>query len=111
MAREWVDLYRQAEKAPGGKLCLNPDDEPGLQTWIDATDPEPLLSMLENFVEHGTFEQVGEMFDSIRLFPLRHEYREARRAGKKHESIVQKLAEEYGLSTRTIERIVRTDKM
>lgn len=109
-AREWVDLYRQAEKVPGGRLCLNPDDEPENQTWIDATDPGPLLSMLENFAEHGTFEQVGKMFDSIRLLPMRHTYREARRAGGTYESTVQKLADEYGLSTRQIARKVGTDK-
>ena len=55
MAREWVDLYRQAQQAPGGRLCLNPDDDPDFQTWIDATDPDPLLTMLEDFAEHGTF--------------------------------------------------------
>ena len=110
MAREWVDLYRQAQQAPGGRLCLNPDDEPENQAWIDATDPGPLLSMLERFAEHGTFEQTGELFDSIRLLPMRHEYREARQARETHESIVQKLADEYGLTPRTIERKVRTDK-
>lgn len=109
-AREWVDLYRQAEQVPGGRLCLNPEDHPDEQTWIDATDPGPLLSMLEHFAQHGTFEHVGELFDSIRLLPMRMAYREARQARETHESTVQKLADEYGLTTRTIERKVRADK-
>jgi hypothetical protein len=109
-ARKWVELYRQAQQAPSNRLCLNPDDEPDIQTWIDATDPDPLLSILENFAEHGTFEQVGELFNSIRLLPMRHAYREGRRAGETHESMVQKLADEYGLSSRTIERKVSADK-
>lgn len=110
MARKWVDVYRQAQQAPGGRFCLNPDDEPEIQTWIDATDPGPLLSMLEHFAEHGTFEQTGELFDSIRLLPMRHEYREARQAGETYESTVEKLAEKYRLSPRQIARKVSTDK-
>lgn len=110
IARDWVELYRQAQQAPTSMLCLNPDDEPDIQTWIDASDPRPLLSLLENFAEHGTFEQVGKLFDSIRLLPLRHAYREGRRLGETHEVLVNKLADEYGLDPRTIERKLRTDK-
>lgn len=111
MARQWVDLYHQAKQAPGGRLCLNPDDDLEIQSWIDASDPTPLLSMLENFAAHGTFELVGDLFDSIRLLPMRHAYHQARSAGETHESTVNKLADEYGLSPRQIERKVHTDKM
>ena len=110
MARQWVDLYRQAEQSPGGRYCLNPDDEPEIQAWIDATDPIPLLALLENFSEHGTFEHVGELFDSIRLLILRHEFREERRAGETYESTVKKLADKYKLEARTIERKVAPTK-
>lgn len=109
LASEWVDLYRRAQQAPGGRLCLNPDDEPENHTWIDGNDPELLLSLLKSFAEHGTFEQVGELFDSIRLLPMRDAYRKARSAGQTHESTVKKLADEYCLDPRTIERKVRTD--
>lgn len=109
MAREWVDLYRKAQQAPGGSLCLNPDDEPEIQTWINGNDPEHLLSLLENFADHGTFELVGELFDSIRLLPMRDAYRKARGSGQTHESTVTKLAVEYSLDRRTIERKVRND--
>jgi hypothetical protein len=91
-------------------LCVNPEDEPESQTWLDGNDPGPLLSVLTNFAEHGTFAQVGDIYDSIRLLPLRHAYRLGRQAGKTHESVVQDLAIVFRLSTRTIERKVRTDK-
>ena len=109
MAREWVNLYRQAKQAPGGRLCLNPDDEPEIQTWIDATDPGPLLAMMENFAEHGTFEQVGKMFDSIRLFGLRHEFKEMRK-NMTYEEASFELAEKYGVDPRTIQNWVATEK-
>jgi hypothetical protein len=109
-AQQWGELYRKAQKAPGGMLCLNPEDDPDLQTWLDGNDPEHLLQMLEHFARHGTFELVGLVHDSIRLLPLRVEYREMRAAGSTHEATVLKLAEKYALSTRTIERKVRTAK-
>jgi hypothetical protein len=110
-ALEWVDLYRRAQSAPGGQLCLNSDDELEDQVWIDGNDPEHLLRLLENFAMHGIFEQVGELTDSIRLLLLRHAYRESRRSGKTHTKTVEELAEIYHLSERTIERYVRvTDK-
>ncbi len=109
-ARVWVDLYRQAMEAPGGRVCLNPEDEPETQTWIDSADPAPLLSLLKNYAEEGTFEHVGKTYDAIRLLPMRHAYREMRKAGQTHQFAVEELAEEYGLSTRQIERKVSTDK-
>lgn len=108
-ALEWVDLYRRAQSAPDGQLCLNSDDELEAQVWIDGNDPEHLLRLLENFAMYGTFEQVGELMDSIRLLPLRHAYREARRSGKTHTKTVEELEERYHLSARTIERYVRVN--
>lgn len=110
IARRWVDLYRQAGQAPGGRLCLNPEDEPEFQSWIYANDPSLLLLMLENFADHGTFELVGKLSDSIRLLVMRHEYRDERNAGNTHEKTAIKLGNKYGLSSRQIERKVRTDK-
>ncbi len=108
-AREWVSFYRMAQAEPGGRLCLNPEDPPDEQTWIDGNDPEYLLRMLEDFSEHGTFEPVGVLATSIQLLPLRMEYKRARASGKTHEKAVQALADCYNLSTRTIERKLRTD--
>lgn len=109
-AWQWVELYRKAQQSPGGRLCLNPEDHPDEQTWIDGNDPEHLLRMLENFALHGTFEHVGPVYESIRLLPLRHAYHRARESGDTHEATIERLADEYKRSTRTIERKVRTDK-
>ncbi len=109
-ARDFVALFRKAQKEPDGRICLNPDDEPEIQTWLDVRNPEPLLLMLEDFAEHGTFQAVGPLYESIRLLPLRHAYRSAREGGQSHQDAVATLAEIYHLSTRTIERMVRTDK-
>lgn len=110
-AREWVDLYRRAQSASDGQVCLNLDAEREEQVWVDGNDPEHLLRLLENFAAHGTFEPVGKLIDSIRLLPLRQDYLEARRSGKTHQKAVEKLGDVYHLSPRTIERYVRvTDK-
>ena len=107
IASEWVNLYRAAQSAPDGRLCLNPDDEAEAQTWIDGNDPEHLLRMLEEFSRHGTFENVGDTADSIRLLPLRCDYRRARETGQSHQDAVEELAEKHHVSTRTIERYLR----
>lgn len=109
-ARNWVELYRKAQQVPGGRLCLNPDDAPEEQVWIDGRDPEPLLRIMEDFAELGTFQQSGGAYDSIRLWPLRAEYQQARQAGETHESVIDRLADKHKISTRSIERKVSTDK-
>lgn len=112
-AREWAALYRKAQGEPGGLLCLNPGDEPEIQTWIDGNDPEHLLWMLERFAERGTFELVGPLMESIHLLPLRMEYTRRRAAGERHSAIVEDLAEKQaggGVSSRTIERWVQHEK-
>jgi hypothetical protein len=105
-ARVWVDIYRQAQDQPGGTLCLNPDAPSEEQTWIDGNDPEHLLRMLKAFAEHGTFEFVGELADSVRLLPLRMEYKKAIISGTTRAQAIVELAEKYHRSTRAIERYV-----
>lgn len=109
-ARDLVELFRKAQKEPDERICLTPDEEPEMQTWLDGRNPEPLLLMLEDFAEHGTFQAVGPLYESIRLLPLRHAYRKAREGGQSHQDVVATLSDMYSLSTRTIERMVRTDK-
>lgn len=58
VARQWVNLYREAEKLPDGRICLNPGARPENQEWLDSKNPQPLLQMLENFASYGTFKDV-----------------------------------------------------
>lgn len=110
IAKELVDEYRKAQAQPGGKLCLNPQDDPDEQTWLDGNDPEHLLRILEGFSEHGTFEQVGPTMDSIRLLPLRMEYSRRRDAGERVSAILNDLADRYCKDPKTIDRLIQGKK-
>jgi hypothetical protein len=104
IARQWVRLYRKAELSSDGKICLNPDAKPEIQEWFDSKNPEPLLKMLENFVAYGTFKDVGEETAARERFMFYVRYRFARQNGESHATVVEKMAEEWGLSEKTIER-------
>ena len=110
IASEWVGLYRQAQQQPNGLLCLNPSDGREEQTWLDGNCPEHLIRMLEDFAKHGTFEYVGELHDSIRTLPLRMEFKNRRKGGDTYENVIADMAEKEHVSTRTLERWLRTDK-
>lgn len=110
-AQIWVDLYRMAQAQPGGRFCVNPEDEPETQTWIDGNDPKHLLLMLDNFAKHGTFNLVGETYEAIKLLPARMKFKNLRAAGSSYEDAVATLSIEYNVSTRTMERWLSTDKV
>jgi hypothetical protein len=110
IAKEWAELYRQAQQQPNGLLCLNPSDNKEEQTWLDGNCPNHLIHMLERFAEHGTFAQVGGLFNSIRHLPLRMEFKKRREGGESYEKAIADMADKYSVSTRTMERRVRTDK-
>jgi hypothetical protein len=108
IARDWVDLYREAQAQPDGRLCLNPDDAPCEQTWLDGNDPAHLLGMLEDFATLGTFEQVGEAYQSIRRLLLRRRFNTLRGEGYPYLDAILQLAEEQHVAERTIERWLST---
>ena len=110
-AQVWVDLYRKAQAQPGGRFCVNPEDEPETQTWIDGNDPEHLLLMLDDFAKHGTFNLSGETYEAIALLPTRMKFKKLRAAGSSYEDAVATLSIECNVSTRTMERWLRTDKV
>lgn len=110
IARQWLNLYLSAQATASGELCLNPEDPLVEQTWINGNDPMPLLSLLKNFSENGTFKNVGEKFDSIRLLVLRSEYKKMRASRKTYESTTNELADTYHTSLSTIQRLVRNVK-
>lgn len=104
IARQWVRLYREAQISPDGKICLNPEAKPAIQNWFDSKNPEPLLQMLENFATYGTFKDVGEETAARERFMFFVHYQFARQRGESHTSIIRKLAEDLGLTEKTIER-------
>jgi hypothetical protein len=110
IARKWAELYRKAQDQPGGRLCLNPEDDPSEQTWLDGHDPKDLLWLLESFAAHGTFDLVGKTFESIRMLPLRMRFKKLREEGATYEAAISDLAAETHVSTRTMERWLQNDK-
>ena len=109
IARDWVDLYREAQSQPDGRLCLNPDAPSCEQTWLDGNDPEDLLGVLEQFACAGTFEQVGEAYDSIRLLPVRMRFKSLCAEGYPRFEAIRQLAEAEHVDERTIERWLVND--
>lgn len=117
-ARELVELYRAAQAAPGGRLCLNPDDEPEIQTWIDGSDPELLLRYLADFAEHGTFAWVDTIgvYELLTRSDARRRLAEVRQERAQNPKVrngekglpdpMETVAKELNLSKRTLERIL-----
>lgn len=117
-ARTWAASYREAQSAPGGRLCLNPKDRPEEQTWLDGNDPEPLIRMLEHFAKYGTFvwqDDIGvndflnRHHAMSRLVEVRQERKQkpkARDGERGISSPVEQVAKEMNLGARTFERLV-----
>ena len=109
-ARKWVELYRLAELAPDGRLCVNPDDPHDQQDFICADDPEPLLQLLECFAKHGKFAPKDTL--GIEGLVLRAMVEEKRKEGMVRGGVVQAIADALHLEKRKVERLIRrvTDK-
>jgi len=104
-AREWASLYRQAQAEPGGRLCLNPDDEPEIQEWFDGNDPEFLLSLLDGFAQTGTFTPVDGA-KAASSISINHALKQARADGASYEAAIEAMANKYGRSESVIARTV-----
>ncbi len=100
-AQEIVDQYLLAEKSPDGRHCLNPESPPEKQHFFYA-NPDELLSALEGFAEHGTFELVEEVDHEI--LDIHHEVKTLRESGSTRAEAVATVAEERHKSCRQIER-------
>jgi len=104
-AAHWVEIYRLAESSPNREYCLNPEDEPEIQVFVNADDPSHLLRVLESFAREGTFEFIDTF--GIKEMLMRHELKSIRASGKSYEVAVEELAERHHCSVSTIERAVR----
>ena len=118
-ALDWIDLYRRAQDKEDGLLCLNPSDPPEEQTWLDGNDPEPLLQALASFAKNRTFASVDSIglnkllikHDAIlRLDEIKNDRKNnpPMRTGEKATlTPVEQTAKEFGLSKRSLERVLR----
>jgi len=100
-----VATYFRALSSPDSCYCMNPEDEPEFQIFIDGTDVEPLLVALQNFAEHGTF---ALMSDGQPFF-MRMEFSALRTEGMRYADAIAALAEKHNTSESTITRMVRNN--
>ncbi|HWI81388.1 hypothetical protein [Ramlibacter sp.] len=100
-ARDMIRLYREAARSPDGRCCINPEAAPDERVFIAADDPEPLLLLLEEFAEHGTFAPVTGTADRLLL---NLELKELRAHGMNKEAALSVLGERHHADPRTIER-------
>ena len=98
-----VASYFRALSSPNSCYCINPEDEPEFQIFIDGTDVEPLLVALQSFAEHGTF---ALMNDEQPLF-MRMEFSALRSEGMRYADAIAALAEKHNTSESNITRMVR----
>lgn len=98
-----VASYFRALSSPNSCYCINPEDEPEFQIFIDGTDVEPLLVALQSFAEHGTF---ALMNDGQPLF-MRMEFSALRSEGMRYADAIAELAEKHNTSESNITRMVR----
>ncbi len=103
-ARQWVELYRLASESPDGRYCLNPKDAPSEQSFIEATDPSPLLAILASFGETGTF--ISEQ-SWMQAFVYMTELKQLRAGGLTYEKAVNIMAESHHCDPRTVERRIK----
>lgn len=100
-----VQLYRDAQASPDGKLwaTINAENLEERHMYVDSTDVEPLLEVLENFSATGYFNGHDEEFRLLKLIELRNQYLNKRKRFSS-EHAIEELARQHGSSTKTIER-------
>jgi hypothetical protein len=105
IAGKWVEKYREAQSAPDGRVCLNPDDEHEIQTFIDVHDASILIYLLDSFSKHGTFARVDDY--GVERMLLRSEFNVLRADGCTYEEAVAILADRHNCDPRTISRKIQ----
>jgi hypothetical protein len=103
-ARDILELYRAVMACPDGNYCVNPEDDPEIRKYLQQDDVvEYVISCLENFVEHGTFEFLTF---NLRDLQIREGYIRKTKSGMSRKDAIEALAEKFHLDNRTIERII-----
>ena len=103
-ARAILELYRAVMACPDGNYCVNPGDDPEIRKYLQQEDAvEYLVSSVENFAEHGTFESLTV---NLRDLQIRCEYIRKTKSGMSRKDAIEELAEKFYMDNRNIERIL-----
>lgn len=99
-ARMWAECYRAALASPDRRYCANPNDPEEERTYLRADDLgaviDHLLSLLERFAEHKTFDEPDM---DIELLIMNSEIKvEQARKGKQFtkQAILEQFIEKHG---------------
>ena len=97
-----VASYFRGRSSPDSSYCINPEDDPEFQIFVEEADVETLVVALQSFAEHGTFAMVdtGQPF-------MRWEFSALRSAGMTYEKAVAELAANHNMSESSVSRRLR----
>jgi hypothetical protein len=98
-AAKWAKLYRNAQAA-GGRLVVNPDDDPEDHLRFDGTDPEFLIRLLEDFAATGRFTE------PIDTRPMEAKRRAASMPGTSQSARVKAVMKEFSTGDRNAQRLL-----
>ena len=101
-AAELVRLYRQAKESKTGRACVNPNDDPEDWVYVEYSNVEYLLEVLDDFSKTGKFGSPYENLAKRLMVRLAIDQRVAH--GKSKLQALLDVAEEYSVDKRTIER-------
>lgn len=105
IARRWVQIYEAAAAAPDKGVCLNPEDGPDEQTWMDVDQATSMLvHLLKTFAESGSFIDNDTKQRFVLPWLLRWELRKLQEEGSNYLDAKEELAERHGVSSRTLDR-------
>lgn len=97
--KDWVLLFKEAQKQPGERLCVNPEAPHEERTYFYATT-DFLLKLLEQFSETGYFRS-GNSY-GLYAFLLGMEFKDLRKT-MGYTDAISTLAERHHCDPRTIE--------
>ena len=106
VAASWVRLYREAEMQDDGKIWAKIPINGCIESipYVDASDPQPLLKILDNFSKTGFFgSDENEDFRFLGLIQLRYEYDRLTKTVTR-EAAIDVLARKWSTSAKSIER-------
>ncbi|MDM5181632.1 hypothetical protein PO883_31115 [Massilia sp. DJPM01] len=106
---EFAAFCRAALDSPKGYTCFNPGDDEETQVYLHADNVANLaVRALEMFAQQGShFHRDGE----IDRLMARTDVNALRKNGESFEAAVKCVAAKWGVSDRTLSRMIATDKV
>lgn len=106
---ELAALCRAALDSPTGSVCVNPDDEVDVQSYLYAENVADFaVRALEMFSKHGRHFHYDLDVDRM---GARDDVKALREKGETFEAAVENVAAKLGVSDRTLSRMIATDKV